>query len=264
MKKLFLIFFVSIVTLLSVNKTYADDFSDAVIKARKNLDGIQDLTDRTKLLKVRGDFERILQLKKNVWMVNYYLALVDLLTSWSYMNMETGKNDNDNVKKYTESSISLLDKATELKDDFAEAYILKMSAQGNRWIYEFEKMNDIITSLTTAKDMAKKLEPDNPRYFLVDGTAVFYTPENFGGGVDKAQPEFEKSWELYQTYKVKDETYPNWGKDQAAGMIAMCYIKNDKLDDAKKWIDKALDVKPDSGFIKNYIQKQYDEKVKKK
>ncbi len=204
MRKSFLFFIITLILFSCVKFTYADDYSEAIIKAKKNLNAMNDISDRTKLLKVRGDFERILQLKKNEWMVDYWLAYVDLLTAWSYLDMETGKNDNDNVKKYTESSISLLDKA-----------------------------------------------------------GVYYTPEAFGGGPDKAKPELEKSWDLFQTYKIKDDTYPDWGKEQAAGMIAMCYISNDKLDDAKKWIDKALEVNPNSGFIKNYIQKQYDAKAKK-
>jgi tetratricopeptide (TPR) repeat protein len=263
MKKTILMLLIVLLAIANISKIYADDYSEAILKAKKNLKGISDLTDRTKVLKVRGDFERILQLKKNEWMVDYYLAYVDLLLSYSYMNMETGKNDNDNLKKYTESAINLLDKATVLKDDFAEAYILKMSAQGVRWMYEPDKMNDIIAKISEAKETAKKLETDNPRFYLVDGTAVYYTPEMFGGGVDKALPILEKSWDLFQTYKPKNETYPDWGKDQAAGTIAMCYIQKEKFDDAKKWIDKALEVNPDSGFIKNYVQKQYDEKVKK-
>lgn len=243
----------------AVKPAFADDYSDAMTKAINKLDGINDIMDRSALQKVRGDFERILQLKKNQWMVDYYMAMCDLLTAWSYMG---DKTDNDNVKKYTESCLDLLDKATDLKDDFAEAYVLKMSASSNRWIYEPAKMNDIIAKSTQAKETAKKLDASNPRYYLVDGTNMYYTPESFGGGIDAALPVLEKSWELYGTFKPIDETYPTWGKDQAAAMIAMCYIKKDKLDEAKKWIDKGLETKPESGFIKNYVMKEY-EKAKK-
>lgn len=262
MKKIIVTLVTLIFTFINAGLIKADDYTDAMLKTKKKLGEVQNLSDRAQLLKIRGDFERILQLKKNEWMVNYYLGYMDLLISWSYMDFESGKTDNDNVKKYTESCLNLLNKSTDVKDDFAEAYILKMSAQGNRWQYEPGQMNDIIAKSTEAKETAKKLEPDNPRFYLVDGYSVFYTPESFGGGVDKAQPIFEKSWELYQTFKPKDETYPDWGKDQAAGMVAMCCIKNDKLDDAKKWIDKALGVSSDSGFIKNYVMKEY-EKAKK-
>jgi hypothetical protein len=259
MKNVILTILVLAVAMLGTNTLFADDYTDAMAKATKKLDGVKDLSDRTAVQKIRGDFERILQLKKNQWMVNYYMAMCDLLLSWSYMGENT---DKDNVKKYTESSLDLLNASTDMKDDFSEAYILKMSATSNRWIYEPEKMNDILAKNAEAQDMAKKLDPNNPRYYLVTGMNTFYTPESFGGGADASMPMFEKSYELYGTFKPVDETYPNWGKDQAAGMIAICYIKKDKLDEAKKWIDKAYEAKPESGFIKNVVMPEY-EKAKK-
>jgi len=239
---------------LSFSSLKADDFSDAIVKAKKKLGEAMNKNEKAALLKVRGDFERILQLKKNPWIVNYYLASIDF--AFSYIGIE--EKNNDDVKKYTESSLALLDKATEANDEFAEAWILKLAVNSNRWIYDSQSMNDILAKQAEAKDRAKKLEPGNPRLYLIDGMNTYYTPESFGGGVEKAQPLFEKSWELFQTYIPKDETYPEWGKDQAAGMLALCYIKNEKLDDAKKWIDKALEVSPESGFIKNYVMKEYE------
>jgi hypothetical protein len=259
MKQLLVTLLITAVTLLGAQKIHADDYTDAMVKTIKKLDAANDLTDRNAIIKIRGDFERILQLKKNEWMVNYYMALCDILTAWSYYGE---KPDNDNIKKYTQSCIELLDKATDMKDDFAEAYALKMSAQSNRWMYEPSKMNDIISKGAEAKDNAKKHDPNNPRFYLIDGTNTYYTPENFGGGVDAAMPLFEKSWELYGTFKPVDETYPTWGKEQVAGMLALCYIKKDKLDEAKKWIDKAYEIKPGAGFIKNMVEPEY-EKAKK-
>ena len=236
----------------------ADDYTDAMVKAVKKMGDVADKNDKAALTKVRGDFERILQLKKNEWMVNYYLGSLDYMLS----RFAADEKNNDDVKKYTESAIALLDKSTDVNDQFADAFIMKMAVQGNRWQYEPNKMNDIIAKTTEAKDKAYKLEPENPRYYLIDGYMTFYTPESFGGGVDKAQPMFEKAWEYSKTYKPKDETYPNWGNDQAAGMVAMCYIKNEKPDDAKKWIDLALEVKPESNFIKTFVMPEY-EKIKK-
>jgi len=258
MKKTFLTLFILIAGLMSFTSIYADDYSNAMLKAIKKMDEAADKNDKAAMLKVRGDFERILQLKKNEWMVNYYLGFVDYMLS----RTATEEKNNDDVKKYTESSISLFDKSTDGNDQFADAFIMKMAAQGNRWQYEPNKMNDIIAKTQEAKDIAMKLEPENPRYYLVDGYMTFYTPESFGGGVDKAQPMFEKAWEYSKTYKPKDETYPNWGNDQAAGMVAMCYIQNGKLDEAKKWIDMALEVKPESNFIKGFVMTEYD-KAKK-
>lgn len=245
--------------LIAAKGVYADDYTDAMVKTIKKLEEANDLSDRSTIIKIRGDFERILQLKKNQWMVNYYMALCDLLVAWTYYGE---KPDVDNLKKYNESCLDLLNKSTDGKDDFAEAYVLKMSAQNNRWVYEPGKMNDILAKFSEAKELAKKNDPNNPRYYLVDGTTVYYTPENFGGGVDAAMPLLEKSWDLFGTFKPVDETYPTWGKDQAAGMLALCNIKNDKLDKAKEWIDKSNEAKPGNGFIKNVVQPEYD-KAKK-
>jgi tetratricopeptide (TPR) repeat protein len=257
MKKLNLIIF-PLLILFAFNASFADDFSDAIIKAKKKFKEATNNNDRTTLIKLRGDFERILQLKKNEWLVNYYLAEVDMLISYTYME----KQDNDNIKKYTQSSLALLDKVTDLKDDFGEAWILKLAVNSNRWTYEFDKMNDILAKLTEAEDMAKKHDPENPRFYLVKGMNTYYTPENFGGGADKALPLFEKSVEYFKTYKIKDDTYPDWGTDMCYGMVALCKIKQDKLDEAKTWLDKGLELNPDSKFLKEDVTKEYEKKKK--
>jgi tetratricopeptide (TPR) repeat protein len=258
MKATILALLIAVLSVANIIQIKADDYTDAMKKSIKKYGEAADSDDKAALLKVRGDFERILQLKKNVWMVNYYLGMIDYL-----LGLKASEEKNtDELKKYNESAIDLFDKATDMKDDFAEAYVMKMAVQGNRWSYEPNKMNDIIAKSTEAKETALKLEPNNPRYYLVDGYMTFFTPESFGGGVDKAQPIFEKSWDNFQTFKPVDETYPDWGKDQAAGMIAMCYIKTDKLDKAKEWMEKGLEVKPESKFIKTFVMKEYDKEKK--
>ena len=257
--KLFIFLFL-IISLLIYKELRSDDFSDAIVKAKKDFNTASNKGDKDALLKVRGEFERILQLKKNEWLINYYLAHVDFIIS----NVATEAKNNDDVKKYTESSLKLLDKSIELRDDFSETYILKMAVESMLFMYEPDKMNDIIAKQSEAKDKAEKLEPDNPRLYLMEGMNIYYAPEQFGGGADKALPLFQKSYDLFQTRNEKDETYPNWGTDMAPAMIALCYIESGNFDDAKKYIDKALAINPDSGFIKDYVQKEYDEKIKNK
>ncbi len=258
MKKIISILLIAVFCFGLSAVTYADDFTDAMMKAKKKMKENEN-NDEQSLLKIRGDFERILQLKQKQWLVNYYMGLIDMLISYNF----AGKKDMDAVKKYTESSLDMLNKATDLKDDFGEAYILKFAVISNRWMYEPNKMNDIMAKQSEAKDLAKKYDQENPRLYLVDGINTYYTPESFGGGVDLALPLFEKSYELFQTYKPVDETYPDWGKDQVCGYLALCSIKNDMLEDAKKWMDKGLEYNPDSDFIKNEVQKEYNKKAGK-
>jgi tetratricopeptide (TPR) repeat protein len=240
----------------------ADDFSSAMLKAKKNLKTASDKSDEKAIVKVRGEFERILQLKKDTWIVYYYLSYTDYSIAATYMNAQ----DKEKIKKYTESAFDMINKSIEINPDFCDSYVLKMNLNFNRWLYEQDKMEEIMSASTEADNMAKKLDADNPRYHLTLGVSSYYTPEMFGGGVDKALESLNKANDLFKTRKEKEEYYPDWGKDMTYGFLAMCYIKRDKDGDkekAKECIDKGIEINPDSGLLKVYVPKLYDEKYKK-
>lgn len=255
---------VLLLLLVFANSTFsiADDFSDAMLKAKKNLKSAMDKSDEKALIKVRGEFERILQLKKEVWIVYYYLAYTDYSIAATYMEGQV----KDKIKKYTESGFDMINKSIEINPDFCDSYVLIMNLNFNRWLYEQDKMNDIIAASTEAETKAKKLDADNPRFHLTLGVSSYYTPEMFGGGVDKALESLNKANDLFKTRKEKEEYYPDWGKDMVNGFLAMCYIKRDKDGDkekAKEHLDKGLEINPESGLLKVYVQKLYDDKYKK-
>lgn len=235
-----------------------DDFTKAIVKAKTSLKSALDNYDEKEMVKARGQFERILQLKKNTWLVNYYLALCDYNIATTGMQSK----DNEKVKKYTQSGIELIDKSILERDNFADSYVLKMSLNYNRFQYEMDKMQSIIADVTDAEETAKKLDPTNPRFYLVKGIATFYTPAAFGGGVDKAQPMIEKSVELFNLIKNTDETLPDWGNGGAYGYLALCQLDGDKIADAKASLDKGLALEPNSKFLTVYVQKEYNDKAK--
>ena len=68
---------------------------------------------------------------------------------------------------------------------------------------------------------AMTLNPDNPRLYYLRGMSIFGTPEQFGGGKEKAKPIFEKAVALYKTEQLKP-LYPHWGQKQAEDMLAQC------------------------------------------
>jgi len=243
-------------------KSYADaDFDKAMLKAKKHLKEAMDKMDETKIVKSRGEFERILQLKKDMWLVNYYIALADY-----GLSMNAGiKENKDNIRKYTESGINLINKSIDENPEFADSFVLLEILNFNRWQYEQEKMQEIISATQSADASAMKLDPNNPRLILTNGISHFYTPEAFGGGVKIAIPEFEKSIELFKNRKEKKEIYPDWGIDMAMGYMALSLMKRDDDGDMKKaktLMDEALKMNPDSGFISGYVQSQYKENNK--
>ena len=253
---------ITAILLMSV-RCYSDDFNNAMIKAKANLKTALDTYDEKALVKSRGEFERILQLKKEQWIVYYYMSLVD----YSLANTGMKNQEKEKIKKFTESGFAMLDKCLEIKANFGDAYVLKMALTFNRWVYEQEKMQEIIDASKEADEAAKKADPENPRYYLMTGISNYYMPEAFGGGMNAAIKNFDKSLELFQTRKEKEEYYPDWGRDLLYGYLAMAYIKRNDDGDlakAKTYLDKGLEYNPTSGFLKTNVQKDYDEKVKEK
>ncbi len=249
------------VFILNLNVHADSDFDKAVLKAKKHLKEAMDKMDESKLVKSRGEFERILQLKKDAWLVNYYIALADY-----GLSMNAGITENkDNIRKFTESGISIINKSIDENPEFADSFVLLEILNFNRWQYEQEKMQEIISATQTADAEAMKLDPNNPRLILTNGISHFYTPEAFGGGVKIAIPEFEKAIEIFKIRKEKKEIYPDWGYDMAMGYMALSLIKRNDDGDMKKaksMIDEALKLNPDSGFIAGYVTEQYKENNK--
>ncbi|MBK8383557.1 MAG: hypothetical protein IPL16_17035 [Ignavibacteria bacterium] len=262
MKSKILILVILMFLMLLNLKSYADaDFDKAMLKAKKHLKEAMDKMDETKIVKSRGEFERILQLKKDMWLVNYYIALADY-----GLSMNAGITEKkDNIRKYTESGINLINKSIDENPEFADSFVLLEILNFNRWQYEQEKMQEIISATQSADAFAMKLDPNNPRLILTNGISHFYTPEAFGGGVKIAIPEFEKAIELFKSRKEKKEIYPDWGIDMAMGYMALSLMKRDDDGDMKKaktLMDEALKMNPDSGFISGYVQSQYKENNK--
>jgi len=121
-------------------------------------------------------------------------------------------------------------------------------------------MQEIISATSAADVEASKLEPENPRYVLLNGISSYYTPESFGGGMNNAIPNLEKSIDLFSKRKEKSELYPEWGKDLAYGYLAMALVKRNDDGDmtkAKDMIDEGIKLFPSSGFISEYVMSEY-------
>ena len=159
-------------------------------------------------------FERIGDAEKDKWLPYYYAAQSNTSAGW--MNPKADKD------KVGEKSKDLIAKAEAIEHN-SELYCLKQMAS------ILEMMVDPMTRYQTygaeaknALEEAQKADPNNPRIYLLDGQTLMNTPEAFGGGKAVAKKLFEKSLELFKTFKPASPLHPNWGKDQAEKLLAAC------------------------------------------
>jgi hypothetical protein len=170
------------------------------------------------LLNVAEGFEKIASMEKKDWLSNYYAGICYVVISFS----KTGKE----IDTWADKAEKFCNKADSLSKNNSEIYVLKSMIASSRIAvngavrgpkYGKQSEDDLKTAL--------KLDENNPRAYLQNAQAVFYTPEVFGGGPKKAKPIYEKAVEKYRTFKPASSIHPRWGKEMATKALAECEAK---------------------------------------
>lgn len=166
---------------------------------------------------VSAAFVRIANAEKTQWLPYYYAGLALSREGWMDQSLDKDANSGK-----IESFCDQAEANASSPSDKAEIYVLRNMAETQQMMVDPQsrwQTNGQEASADLEKGMS--LDSTNPRLYYLRGMSLFNTPEQFGGGKDKAKPVFEKAVELFKTFTVKP-LYPNWGKQQAVAMLAKC------------------------------------------
>jgi len=189
---------------------------EAKIGAVDTTTSVQGLTD------LANAFERIAEAEKNQWLAYYYAAYCNASAgtmAGAGGDMMAAKADK--TDPYADKADKQIKKAEELAKNNSEIFIVKKMIATLRMLGD--PMNRYMTYGPEAQAMleeAKKLNPDNPRVYVLEGQDKFYTPEQFGGSKVEAKVLFEKAQKLYDTFKPETSIHPVWGKNQVAYFLS--------------------------------------------
>jgi tetratricopeptide (TPR) repeat protein len=161
-------------------------------------------------------FERIANAEPKEWLPLYYQSYALILSA----------NDmTDNMKKdeVYEKAMSVAEKADKLSPENSEIVTLKS------WITSMKISIDPMVrgqklgmEAAMLNSLAISLNPENPRPYFLQGVGTMYTPEQFGGGKEKALPMLEKAVEKFNNFKPINSLMPTWGKERALQMLEEC------------------------------------------
>lgn len=175
----------------------------AVVETMRSPDELRDLANT---------FERIADAEKNQWQPYYYAALAQVNSGYALSNGQMGGLA-DKLDPIADKAEELINKAEALSKDNSEIFIVKkmiatlrmMADPQNRYMQYGPKAQQ-------ALDAAKKLDPNNPRVYLLEGQDKFFTPEQFGGSKTVAKQLFETALGKFETFKPASSIDPTWGK----------------------------------------------------
>lgn len=209
MKKFFflLIFSLFIFSAFSQSEKYMNAMKDkvAAVDTTRNPEALKDLS---------AAFERIGDAEKTQWLPYYYAALTEV--NAAYMISQAKPGMGSTTDPMADKAEQLLNKAEALSKDNSEIYIVKKMIATLRMTAD--PMNRYMTygpAAQQALETAQKLNPDNPRIYLLEAEDKFYTPEQYGGSKTEAKKLFEQALQKYDTFKPASPIDPNWGKPAA-------------------------------------------------
>jgi tetratricopeptide (TPR) repeat protein len=238
-------------------KLHADGFAEKIVEARALLQEGYNSWDESKMQESLAQFERLLFLDKEKYLIHYYLALASYRLAIFY------NQDKDKAGKMLDQAVDQLKKSQELNEQFPESYALLSSCYGQQIGMSPWKVMVLGVKSGNAIDRAVELGPENPRVWLAKAIGTNYTPKLFGGGKDKALEEIRKAIFFYEQGKQRDQILPCWGYDEAYAWFGIILKETGDPGQAKEMWEKGLEINPQNGWIKYQLLPQIEEETLK-
>jgi len=161
-----------------------------------------------------NDFEQMSQTTAGAkdWVPAYYLSL--LYTRLSFNDKKNADAHADKAVQWANTSISL-----QTND---ENYCAMTMAQSGKLL-----VNPIVRWLSYEKKIfeplqkAKKINPNNPRIYILEASVKINMPALFGGGCDKNKALLVKAKQLLEN-QIPDQILPTWGKQSLIDLKKAC------------------------------------------
>lgn len=197
---------------ISILSMAASGQSEKYVKAMKEKVAAVDTTwDAAKLKELSAAFERIAEAEKTQWLPYYYAALTQVNAAFTAAMGE--QPSAAAIDPLADKAEQLLGKAEALSKDNSEIFVVKkMIATARLMADPMNRYMQYGPVAQQALETAKKLNPENPRVYLLEGQDKFFTPEQFGGSKTEAKKLFELALKKFEAFKPASELDPDWGR----------------------------------------------------
>lgn len=189
------------------------DYLGQMTELLANLNGPSPPDQKKWLTEISTQFEKLGDSQKTEWLPYYYSALAISHLGWMPATHDKDLN--------ADKGNAILNKAEALSKGNSEIYIVRaMFAQQQMSVDPASRWMSYGQQAGQALETAKKLNPDNPRVYLMEGQGIFSTSEQFGGGSAKAKPILDEALRKFDTFRPESSLSPNWGRDALAALLA--------------------------------------------
>lgn len=199
----------------------SDQYKQAMSAALDGMKATNEKSPLTDILANANQFERIAGAESKEWLPRYYASL-----NYVYMGF-LGKDEMEKDKYLDQADANLkaaeaIAEASDRADNDELAVLKAYIAQARMVVDPMNRWQQYGPLFQAGLEKAKSLNPGNPRIYVLEGSSLMYTPEQFGGGPANACPVLKKAAEKFSTFKPASNLAPMWGKEQIEPMLAKC------------------------------------------
>lgn len=182
----------------------------------KNVAMLDDSTNFNpdKLLEIANTFERIAAAEKTQWLPFYYAG-------YCYVMSALMQQDNDKVDDLADKAAVNMEQAEAISPKNDEIDCIKSLIASSRIRVDPQSRGmKYGTESASLLEQANQINKENPRVYLLQGQALFYTPEQYGGSKSEAKKKFEVALQKFSSFKPASSIAPHWGEAYAKGLVA--------------------------------------------
>ncbi|MFD2571733.1 hypothetical protein ACFSUS_13895 [Spirosoma soli] len=197
-------------------RAQSDQYKQAMTQAIATIQSHNQQSPPADMLASANQFERIASAEPKEWLPRYYAGL-----NYVYLGF-MGKTEAEK-DKYLDQADANLKAAEALAVDNDELAVLKAYiAQARMVVDPMNRWQQYGPLFQAGIEKAKSLNANNPRAYALEGSALMYTPDQYGGGPGTACPVLKQAAEKFATFKPASDLHPGWGLKNIEPLLAKC------------------------------------------
>lgn len=201
---------------LSIGFSYAQNvYTEKMTTALNNFNAVENTTDYQN---VAAEFEMISNVETEKWLPLYYHAHCYIMMSFSDRAASPEQKDS-----YLAQAEVPLNKMLEIAPNEDEAHALQALFYTAKLVIDPMNRAAKYSPLSQAAiEKSLALAPNNPRAQQLDLSNKVGTAQFFGKDITPYCAEAQELLDNWNTYLVRSELHPVWGKDQVEAILKNC------------------------------------------
>ena len=211
--------------------------------ARREIEAAQLVGDTLRLDAIRRYIAAGLKRYPNDALLLHYAGYA----AYRRLNLVPDAEAEARIPAMVKEARALLERSINIRP-MAESYAVLSSLIG-RQIGYYPLQGDVYILEAQAATMAgMNFASENPRVWLMNGIAAFYTMPQHGGGYPVVEKLLKRSIRFFEAEKVASPM-PSWGHAEAYVWLGQALVKQGRLDEARTAYTRALEIEPKFGWV---------------